>query len=138
MFLGANDGFPMGNARCCGEAWVTEYARRARGMMHAYARGGRARVLWLLLPAPRDGLFRKSFPAVEPRTAEGGRAAAARRGHRRPGEALHAGRAVPHMDPGQGGGGGGAPVRRHAPLDHGAAIAASIVVRTLRRERIIR
>jgi hypothetical protein len=33
MFLGANDGFSMGSAACCGEAWVAEYARRARTMM---------------------------------------------------------------------------------------------------------
>ena len=30
MFLGANDGFSMGSAACCGEAWVAEYARRAQ------------------------------------------------------------------------------------------------------------
>jgi hypothetical protein len=32
--------------------------------MRAYARGGRGRVYWLLLPAPRDGFFRETFPAV--------------------------------------------------------------------------
>jgi hypothetical protein len=64
MFIGANDGFPMAGADCCGAAWVAEYARRARRMMRTYARGGRARVLWLLLPAPRGGSFREVFPAV--------------------------------------------------------------------------
>ena len=64
MFIGANDGFPMGGRPCCGPAWIAEYARRARRMMRTYARGGRARVLWLLLPAPRSGFFRKVFPAV--------------------------------------------------------------------------
>jgi len=64
MFIGANDGFPMAGSACCGPAWVAEYARRARRMMRIYARGGRARVLWLLLPAPRGGFFRQIFPAV--------------------------------------------------------------------------
>ncbi|MEA2418902.1 MAG: hypothetical protein QOE60_1108, partial [Thermoleophilaceae bacterium] len=32
--------------------------------MRRYARGGRGRVYWLLLPAPRDGFFRETFPAV--------------------------------------------------------------------------
>jgi hypothetical protein len=64
MFIGANDGFRMGGADCCGAAWVAEYAGRARQMMRAYARHGRARVYWLLLPAPRAGFFREAFPAV--------------------------------------------------------------------------
>ena len=42
MFIGAGDTFPLGGASCCGEPWVAEYARRARSMMGAYARGGRA------------------------------------------------------------------------------------------------
>ncbi len=64
MFLGANDGFPMAGADCCGMPWIAEYARRVREMMRTYARGGRARVYWLLLPAARGGLFRETFPAV--------------------------------------------------------------------------
>lgn len=64
MFIGANDGFAMGDAPCCGAPWVAEYARRARAMMRSYARGGRARVYWLLLPAARSGIFRETFPAV--------------------------------------------------------------------------
>jgi lysophospholipase L1-like esterase len=64
MFLGANDGFPMAGADCCGMPWIAEYARRAREMMRTYARGGRARVYWLLLPAARGGVFRETFPAV--------------------------------------------------------------------------
>ncbi len=64
MFIGANDGFPMAGTACCGPAWVAEYARRARRMMRVYSRGGRARVLWLLLPTPRGGSFREVFPAV--------------------------------------------------------------------------
>ena len=65
MFLGANDGFPMAGAAVLRQpAWIAEYARRARRMMHAYGRGGRARVLWLTLPAPRGGIFTETFPAV--------------------------------------------------------------------------
>jgi uncharacterized protein len=68
IFLGANDGFPMAGAACCGRAWRIEYARRARVMMHTYARGGRARVYWLLLPAPRGaaaaGAARRELPEV--------------------------------------------------------------------------
>ena len=64
MFLGANDGFAMRGAACCGRAWRAEYARRARGMMRTYARGGRSRVYWLLLPAPRGGAFRQVYFAV--------------------------------------------------------------------------
>jgi lysophospholipase L1-like esterase len=64
VFLGANDGFPMAGADCCGMPWIAEYARRARQMMRTYARGGRGRVYWLLLPAPRSGFFRQVYPAV--------------------------------------------------------------------------
>jgi lysophospholipase L1-like esterase len=64
MFLGANDGFPMAGADCCGLPWIAEYARRARAMMRTYARGGRARIYWLTLPAPRSGFFRQVYPAV--------------------------------------------------------------------------
>jgi hypothetical protein len=64
MFLGANDGFPMAGVDCCGMPWIAEYARRVREMMRTYARGGRGRVYWLLLPAARGGLFRETFPAV--------------------------------------------------------------------------
>jgi lysophospholipase L1-like esterase len=64
MFIGANDGFPIAGVDCCGPPWVARYAARTRRMMRAYARGGRGRVYWLLLPAPRGGFFREIFPAV--------------------------------------------------------------------------
>jgi hypothetical protein len=38
---------------CCDAAWVAEYARRVRRIMGIYARGGRDRVLYLTIPAPR-------------------------------------------------------------------------------------
>jgi hypothetical protein len=69
MFLGANDGFPMGTpsgakAPCCNKAWVAEYARRAKAMMRSYARGGSGTVYWLLLPAPRSKRFASVFGPV--------------------------------------------------------------------------
>jgi lysophospholipase L1-like esterase len=64
VFLGANDGFPLAGRDCCGLPWIAEYARRAREMMRTYARGGRGRVYWLLLPAPRSGFFKQVYPAV--------------------------------------------------------------------------
>ena len=44
MWLGANEGFPMGDLECCGAGWAAEYATRARRMMNTYRQGGRARV----------------------------------------------------------------------------------------------
>jgi hypothetical protein len=69
VFLGANDGFDMRTpshrlARCCGDAWVREYARRAGTMMAAYARGDAGRVYWLLMPQARAGFFRRVYPRV--------------------------------------------------------------------------
>jgi hypothetical protein len=69
MFLGANDGFPMGTpsgakAPCCDQAWVREYARRARTMMRSYARRGAGTVYWLLLPTPRSPRFQAVFGPV--------------------------------------------------------------------------
>jgi hypothetical protein len=69
MFLGANDGFPIGTPSgakvpCCDAAWVREYARRARTMMRFYARRGAGTVYWLLLPAPRSARFRAVFEPV--------------------------------------------------------------------------
>jgi hypothetical protein len=69
MFLGANDGFPMGTpsgatAPCCDAAWVREYARRARKMMRSYARNGSGTVYWLLLPVPRSQSFARVFRPV--------------------------------------------------------------------------
>ena len=69
VFMGANEGFPMRtpagrNVGCCGRAWRIEYARRARVMMATYAFSGRGRVYWLLLPQARGGFFRRVYPAV--------------------------------------------------------------------------
>ena len=137
MFLGANDGFPMGPSACCGEAWVAEYARRARAMMATYGRGGRTRVYWLLLPTPRRGFFRETFPAVN----AGIRRAAA--------EARRDVRVIDLVEVFTPGGRyrdsmriGARVVRvRQADGVHlntaGASLAASVIIRTLRRERIL-
>jgi lysophospholipase L1-like esterase len=138
MFIGAADGFPMGGAGCCGRAWRAAYTRRAGKMMSAYGRGGRARVVWLLLPTPRGGFARRSFPAVNNALR---RAAATRRRDVRildlgkvfsPGGRYRKWIRVGHREVG---------VRQADGIhlsDEGAAIAAKLVVRTLRRERILR
>jgi lysophospholipase L1-like esterase len=64
VFVGANDGFPFGKARCCGNGWIDAYASRAQRMMDAYSRGGRGLVYWLTLPAPRPAEWRPVYPAV--------------------------------------------------------------------------
>lgn len=57
VFLGANDGFPIGGEQCCEETWVAGYARRVEAMMRSYLRGGRSYVYWLTLPTPRNAYF---------------------------------------------------------------------------------
>lgn len=64
VFIGANDGFPIGDAQCCGEQWVEGYSRRVRSMMAAYRRGRKGVVYWLTLPAPRDADFARVFGPV--------------------------------------------------------------------------
>ena len=138
MFLGANDGFRMGSADCCGAAWVAEYARRAQRMMKAYGRGGRTRVYWLTLPTPRGGFFRETFPAVN---AAIRRAAARSRrdvavidlvdvftpgGRYR--DSMRIGDRVVRVRQGDG-------VHLNTA---GASLAAAVIIRTLRRERILR
>ena len=139
MFIGANDGFAMAGAACCGPAWVAEYARRARRMMRVYARGGRARVLWLLLPTPRSGFFRETFPAVN---------TALRRAARGLEDDVRIVDLVEVFTPGgryrdsiEVGGGKTVRVRQGDGVHlntAGASIAANIVLRTLRAERILR
>lgn len=68
VWIGGNDAFAMRTpsrqvVHCCGEAWIDEYARRARAMMSAYAARGAGRVYWLTLPAPRSE-SRRAFNAA--------------------------------------------------------------------------
>jgi lysophospholipase L1-like esterase/antitoxin (DNA-binding transcriptional repressor) of toxin-antitoxin stability system len=139
MFLGANDGFPMGDAACCNnDAWIAEYARRAGRMMASYGRGGRTRVYWLLLPTPRGGFFRETFPAVNSGIRRA--AARARRDVRvidlvevfTPGgryrDSMPVGGRLRRVRQGDG-------VHLNTT---GASVAANVIIRTLRRERILR
>lgn len=68
VFLGANDGFSMrwdGKLRaCCGVAWRKAYAARAQRMMQGLERGGAARVYWLTLPAARPRMWNHVYGAV--------------------------------------------------------------------------
>jgi lysophospholipase L1-like esterase len=64
MFIGANDGFPFGDAQCCGKDWQRAYANRASQMMRTYSQGGAGSVYWCLLPAPRASNFRRVFVGV--------------------------------------------------------------------------
>ena len=64
MFIGANDGFPIGSTACCGKDWIEAYARRAETMMRAYRRDGHGRVYWLLLPPAGRASFQRVFVAV--------------------------------------------------------------------------
>ncbi len=64
VFLGANDGFGIGDAACCTGVWQARYAKRAGRMMRAYARGGQGTVYWLLLPTPRRKAFVPIYAAV--------------------------------------------------------------------------
>jgi hypothetical protein len=64
VFLGANDGFPIGGTSCCGAEWIQRYAARVKRMMASYRRRGAARVYWLNLPAPRKPGFARIFRAV--------------------------------------------------------------------------
>ncbi len=54
VFIGANEGFSIGDADCCGADWAAAYATRVRTMMNTYRRDGNAIVYWLTLPLPRD------------------------------------------------------------------------------------
>jgi lysophospholipase L1-like esterase len=59
VFIGANDGYPMPGpdgrqVSCCGAAWASVYANRARQMAYTYRQAGAARLYWLTLPTPRE------------------------------------------------------------------------------------
>ena len=100
MFLGANDGFPMGTrsgrkAPCCGGEWVREYAppRAHDDARLRPPRGGHR----LLAAAPRAA--RQELPdrlrAGQPRPAGRRAVLPGRRAPRRPRRHLHPGREVP-------------------------------------------
>ena len=64
VFIGANEGFPIGDSECCGPRWAAAYGSRVRTMMNTYRRGGKARVYWVTLPLPRDGERQRIARAV--------------------------------------------------------------------------
>jgi hypothetical protein len=64
VYIGANDGFEIGGARCCRGEWVDRYRRRVQKMIRAYSRGGRGEVYWLTLPAPRPVQWRRIYRGV--------------------------------------------------------------------------
>jgi hypothetical protein len=143
MFMGGNEGFPLRDARgrlvgCCGGAWSAGYASLVARMMQTYLRGQAARVYWFLLPAPRERRFQRLFDAVN----SGIRRAAARfpgraglidanafftpRDHYRDFMTYHGhGLAIHYSD--------GVHLATTAN-----AIAASLVVKRLRADRVIR
>jgi uncharacterized protein len=59
--MGANDGWPIRGAECCGARWTARYATRARRLLRAWSP---ARVYWLTLPAPDDVELGRQFEAV--------------------------------------------------------------------------
>jgi hypothetical protein len=68
MLIGANEGYPMVDARgrevlCCRRAWIEAYADAVADMIRSYTAGGR-HVYWLTLPGPRDRDLRRLFAAV--------------------------------------------------------------------------
>lgn len=137
VFLGANDGFPIGRAQCCGRGWVRGYARRVRDMMRSYSRGGAGTVYWLTLPVPRRGAFKPIYRAVN---------AAIRRAARSYPDTVRIVDTEAVFTPGHRYTG---TIRRHGRTVHvrqedgvhlntaGASIAASVVIAAMRRDGVL-
>jgi hypothetical protein len=64
VFMGANDGYPLLGASCCGKTWLWRYENRVRKMIRIYSRDGRAQVYWLTMPAAEFGFRRRLFPRI--------------------------------------------------------------------------
>ena len=62
--MGANEGFPLGTARCCGARWRTAYEARIERVSRAWRRGGVERVYWLTLPEPIPSVLSARFAGV--------------------------------------------------------------------------
>jgi hypothetical protein len=68
IFLGANDSYKMttpggDDVSCCGQSWITEYARRARKVMRTYIKATpKTHVFYLTVPAARDA--RRNVPGA--------------------------------------------------------------------------
>jgi GDSL-like Lipase/Acylhydrolase family len=75
VWIGPNEGFPIDGSDCCGRAWIRSYAQRARAMMRSYRRGGRALVYWLTLPIPRSAALARVLRAVNAAIVQAARGA---------------------------------------------------------------
>ena len=142
VFIGANDGFPLRSRSgrrvdCCGRGWVGAYARKASAMMSSYARHGAGTVYWATLPAPRKASFRAIYRKINAALREAAR--------RHPGE-VHIVPLARRFTPGyrfrQAIRWGGRVVSvRQADGIHlnvtGASIAATMIVRAMRRDGVI-
>jgi hypothetical protein len=142
VLIGANDGFPLRTSsgrrvNCCGNAWISAYAKRASGMMASYARRGAGSVYWATLPAPRSASFRRVYRAVNQALRDAAR--------RHPGE-VHLVRLASRFTPGfrfrQSILWHGRPVSVRQPDGvhlnvTGASIAATLIIQAMRRDGVI-
>lgn len=74
VFLGANDSFPLGRAQCCGHLWVVRYAVRIKRMIRSYRRHGMGRVYWFTFPTPSSPFFRRVARGVNQAIARAAKA----------------------------------------------------------------
>jgi hypothetical protein len=142
VFIGANDGFPLRSRSgrrvdCCGRGWVSAYARRASAMMSSYARHGAGTVYWATLPAPRKASYRAIYRRINAALRDAAR--------RHPGE-VHIVPLARRFTPGYRfrqtirWGGRTVSVRQGDGIHlnvTGASIAATMIVRAMRRDGVI-
>lgn len=133
VFLGANDGFPIGGENCCSDTWIDRYAARAERMMRAYARGGAGRVYWLTLPVPRPARWKNIYRSVN---------VAIKRAAARAGDGVRVVDTAEYFTPnGYRSTRRGVTVRQPDGIhlnSRGASLAAGLVVRAMRRDGLIR
>lgn len=137
VFLGANDGFPIAGEPCCSDAWVRAYAARVGRMMRAYAREGAGAVYWLTLPVPRRAGLQPIYRAVNRAVT---RAAARREGLVRVIDTARVFTPGGRYRSSMRWNGRTRTVRQSDGVhlnQHGAAIAAQLVIRAMRRDRVL-
>jgi hypothetical protein len=142
VFIGANDGYPLRSRSgrrvdCCGRGWVAAYARKASAMMSSYARHGSGTVYWATLPAPRKASYRRIYRQINAALRDAAR--------RHPGE-VHIVPLARRFTPGYRfrqsirWGGRLVSVRQGDGIHlnvTGASIAATMIVRAMRRDGVI-
>jgi hypothetical protein len=143
VFLGANEGFPIRyrgkRVDCCSRRWSKAYAAQARRVMRALTRDGRSRVYWLTLPAARERKWNRIYRRVNA-GLEIAAAAERERGVR----LLDMGRIFTPKGRFQSSirrGGRRVTVRQSDGIHlnaRGAAIAARVTVRAMRRDGLLR